>query len=406
MKIGIAITTHNRNAQCDKTVAQIRRFTPSDALIVVVDDASRIQYRGATYRFKKNVGTPTAKNKCMELLYNAGCDHLFLFDDDCYPCAMDWWKPYVNAGVPHLNYTFKYHKKRISDLDWCDNPNGCMMYFHRSVLDKVGGFDTGFKTYGYWHGAMSNRVYNAGMIPHPFIDVPDSDKLFVQLDRDRRISTSRPDRGRFLPGNKQRYIDKLDSSEYIEFRTSNVCRYPKIHYSNPYATDKNIGGALNEFCSMVPDGDWICLQDGDIMYLTPDWGKQISEAVMKHGDRYDLIGCMTNRLARPIQRHQGEFSNDHDIRNHYRIAKDLSEQNWAEVKDITSSRYIAGMFMLFPKTTWNKVKFIEDNIAFDDQFSKGVIRARGRLGLMTGLYVYHLYRLWSDSPVGDRKHLQ
>lgn len=405
MKIGIAINTHNRSSQCDATIHQIRRFSPDHAMIVVVDDASKTPYRGATYRFSKNVGAPTAKNKSLELLYDAGCTDIFLFDDDTYPKVQNWWRPYVESREPHLNFTFKYPFEIIDGHKSHTNPNGCMMYLHRSVIDRVGGFDTDFKIYGYWHGSFSMRVHNAGMTTKPFMDVLDSEKLFVSLDKLRRIRTSRPDQARYLPANKQRYQDKISSSEYIDFRVPDELHYPKVHYSNPYSADKNIGKVLNDFCAMVPDGDWICLQDGDMMYLTPDWGRQITDAIVRYGDRYALIGCLTNRLGRSIQRHNGVFSNDHDMRRHYQIACELKDSNWSEVKDITSQGYVAGMFMLFPKSTWNRVKFVENTATFDDQFSREVLRKRGRLGLMTGLYVYHLYRIWSDSPVGDKKHL-
>lgn len=179
----------------------------------------------------------------------------------------------------------------------------------------------------------------------------------------------------------------------------------KIHYSNPYSTEKNIGKALNEFCAIVPDGDWICLQDGDMMYLTPDWGKQIEEVVKKHGRNYSLIGCMTNRLGRKIQRHNEVFSNDFDIRNHLKIAEELRDKNWSVVEDITKKRKIAGMFMLFPKSLWNKIKFQENCINFDDRFCQDIIKVKGKLGLMKGLYVFHCYRIWSDTPHLYVRHL-
>ena len=45
---------------------------PKDAILVVVDDGSDIVHPEVTYRFEKNQGTPIAKNKCFELLYDAG----------------------------------------------------------------------------------------------------------------------------------------------------------------------------------------------------------------------------------------------------------------------------------------------------------------------------------------------
>lgn len=179
----------------------------------------------------------------------------------------------------------------------------------------------------------------------------------------------------------------------------------KIHYSNPYSSNKNIGKALNDFCALIPDGDWICLQDGDIMYLTPDWGKQIDEVVKTHGSTYSLFGCYTNRLGRTIQRHDGLFSDNFNIKHHYDIAVKREQAHWREVVDVTRTKRIAGMFMLFPKSLWNKIKFEENCPNFDDKFSQAVIEIGGKLGLLKGLYVFHCYRLWAKHPNHERHHL-
>ena len=94
-KIGIGITTHNRYDIFKKSYDEINRFLPSGAVLVVVDDASDTPVKEATFRFNENVGIAKAKNKCFELLYDSGCEHFFLFDDDCYPLVEDWYKPYM-----------------------------------------------------------------------------------------------------------------------------------------------------------------------------------------------------------------------------------------------------------------------------------------------------------------------
>lgn len=76
------------------------------------------------------------------------------------------------------------------------------------------------------------------------------------------------------------------------------------------------------------------------------------------------------------------------------------------LEDITEKKYIAGLFMLFPKSVWKLCKFPENNIAFDDVFSKLVVSKGYKLGLIKGLYVYHQYRIWSDTPTKERKHLR
>lgn len=400
-KIGIGITTYNRYETFKQTYSEILKYAPEGSKIVVVDDCSTVPVKEATVRFDVNKGAASAKNKCFELLED--CDHIFLFDDDCYPKSYNWWKPYVYSKHVHLNFTFKYQKNLINGVMVSDNPNGCMMYFKRKALDVVGGFDTSFGKYGYWHASMSCRIYNAELTPFPFMDVKGSEKLFVSLDEEKKVTTSRPDRNNYLKAAKEKYMSKLGSREYIEYRETK--KEVKVWYSNPYSTDKNIGKALNEFCATVPATDWICLQDGDMMYLTPDWGVQIDQVIKKYGDKYSLFGCVTNRLGRDIQRHNKEFSNNHDMQHHFKLAEEIKSKHWCEVEDITNRKYIAGMFMLFPKTLWNKIKFKENSPAFDDYFSKEVVKKGGKLGLMKGLYVYHLYRIWSNTPAKEKSHL-
>lgn len=176
----------------------------------------------------------------------------------------------------------------------------------------------------------------------------------------------------------------------------------KIHYSNPFDIDKNIGKAYNEFCDMVPnDEDWIVMQDGDMMYLSPDFGKNIHDTIQKHGDKYALFGCYTNRLASTHQLHLGAFSNDHDVLNHLEIAKQYTGT------DVTETHGIAGLFMCFQKKTWKAVGgFQENSHTFDSHFSVKVKRKGFKIALMKGLYVYHQYRPWSDHPKNDVKHLK
>lgn len=398
--IGIGITSYNRNDILKSTIEQIKKFTKRPYKLVIVDDGSLTPVENAKFRFSKNQGAPIAKNKCIELL--EGCEHIFLFDDDTFPIKKGWESSYIKSGVKHLNYSFKYPYELVNGSRHLENPNGCMMYIHRSVINNIGGFDTGFIKYGYWHGSYSIRAYNVGMIPHPFMDIENSEDYIYCLDQEpKKHRTATKNRSRFLQQNKRRYRAKIDSTDYIDYIQDKPI---KVWYSNPYSTEKNIGKALNDFCENVPDGDWICLQDGDILYLTSDWGKQIEDVIKKHGQNYGLMGCMTNRLGRAIQR-IGDMDSNHDILKHYDTAVKMSKQHWAEVEDITKKKYIAGMFMLFPKSLWKKVKFRENTASFDDHFSKDVLKKGYKLGLMKGLYVYHLYRAWSSNPSKDRAHL-
>jgi hypothetical protein len=177
----------------------------------------------------------------------------------------------------------------------------------------------------------------------------------------------------------------------------------RIFYSNPFSLDKDIGKAYNEYlCSLnANDDDWIVMQDGDILYLTPDWGKRINDALCLDGDKFGLVGCYTNRLRSKHQLHENAFSYDLNLRNHFEIANSYKEDGIQEIK-----QYIAGFFMAFQYKTWKKIKFTENSLAFDSLFSMRVKELDLKIGLIRSLYVFHGYRLWADvDPWNEKKHL-
>lgn len=190
-RIGIGISTRNRVNAFEKTYEQVTKLMSDGAILVVVDDASDIPCPVADYRFDTNVGIPIVKNKCFELLYNRGCEHFFLFDNDCFPKCEGWHLPYVNSDINHLCYTFtcKYagvysrpKPKKWRSFHIHTLPNGCMMYYRRICLDTVGGMDTAYSPGFYEHVDLSRRIFNAGLTPAPYMDVIGSEKLIHSMD--------------------------------------------------------------------------------------------------------------------------------------------------------------------------------------------------------------------------------
>jgi hypothetical protein len=196
--IGVGITTRNRRNLLDQSLTEWRRNLPEGALLVVVDDASETPYPDAAHRFDRQAGIARAKNKCIELLMNAGVEHLFLADDDTWPLLADWWQPYVASPEPHLMHLFK-------DVDWrtpgkCTHltsprtlwddgthyaqahPRGDMLYLHRTVVERVGGMRPEFGTWGYEHVEYSRRIYDAGLTTWPFADAADGRNIWYNSD--------------------------------------------------------------------------------------------------------------------------------------------------------------------------------------------------------------------------------
>lgn len=179
-----------------------------------------------------------------------------------------------------------------------------------------------------------------------------------------------------------------------------------VHHITPGRADKNLGLAVNSIISALPDQDWICLRDIDTMppYHLPFF-KQCEDIARE--SNYHLVGCITNRLGLKYQLHNGEFSEDFNLMNHMVIGKQRFDQYGSHVEGTRNS--IAGLFMLFPKSTWLRVKgFPEGGIRIngsfvDWHFSEAVRNAGMRVGIAQGIYLVHNYRMWTEESKNARR---
>lgn len=189
--IAICITTRNRPKELRKCIEQHEKHLPKNARIFVVDDASEPPAYRYDCRMVERSGIPRVKNECLKLAIKFGCEHIFLYDDDTYPIADRWELPYINSPYPHLCYSFNsvsnFRLERYGHKAHRPPANGCMMYVHKSVVDRIGGFDTNFGIGKFEHNQFSNRCVSAGLIPYPYIDVVDSDKLIYSMDKYKEV---------------------------------------------------------------------------------------------------------------------------------------------------------------------------------------------------------------------------
>lgn len=175
-----------------------------------------------------------------------------------------------------------------------------------------------------------------------------------------------------------------------------------IHYITIWDSKKNYGKAINDAIGRLnpSDEDWIVHRDGDSCFLTSDWGKQI-EDIVSNADGYDLIGCITNRLRDNNQTLGHTMFKEMNMSSHYFQAETMKSNYGIEI--FPYDHDIAGFFMLFRVSAWRNNKFKENTPIFDRLFTQGI--KKGRVGIVPGLYVLHMYRLWSDNPKNDNKHL-
>jgi hypothetical protein len=176
-----------------------------------------------------------------------------------------------------------------------------------------------------------------------------------------------------------------------------------IFYVTAWKTG-DIGGGLNAAIEPLPDDAWICVRDGDTLFLTPDWGKQVEQVVAENGWRYELMSCVTNRLRAAYQLHEGQISNVADIGHHI----DIAHRRWVEfgpmIRPIDRGP-VAGMFLLFRKATWKRHPFEPRSIYFDQRFTTMVRAHGGKVGVAWGIYLFHLYRWGQPNPSEYKGHL-
>lgn len=211
--IAICISTRNREESLYDTIQSISRFMPDDCVVMVVDDCSDMQYAWADFTFNERAGISRVKNKCLELCMSYdSVQHLFLFDDDVLVCKQGWHEAYINSGAHHLSYSFNKPIRQDDKFKYHHYPNGCMLYFTRECVDKVGGFDTKFNN-KYEHTELSRRIYNAGLTAHPAMDIIGSSEYIYCMDQDNAIQRSFSDKEM-----KQSLKEGYDHFEATKFR--------------------------------------------------------------------------------------------------------------------------------------------------------------------------------------------
>ena len=180
MKIGIAVTTTPKRKELLETcLKHISAYSCEHFLYVHNDE----HYRGIAY----------SKNKCLEALMDAGCDYLFLFDDDCYPVIVGWENVFIDSGLNHAALTFtklangksngNVIRKTQNGIDQFINPCGIMLFFKRHTIDIIGGNDVRYSQWGHEHVGFSSRIFNAGLTPAPFICPVGAMEYFYSLDQ-------------------------------------------------------------------------------------------------------------------------------------------------------------------------------------------------------------------------------
>lgn len=302
-RIAVAITTHNRPDQYKETIINWLNHSSLDIDFVVVDDGSDDplyakdinHFKGAgvkIFRFETPQGIAVAKNKCLELCEDY--DYIFLSDDDFYPIANDWWKPYLESGENHLMYIFTNFKTRaLNDtvafykddkITAYSHARGCMLFFTKKCLQIAGGMRSEFGKWGYEHPDLSNRIYNLGLSSFQYADVNNSHELFYSADEHETVKSTcwGIERRRQIQANLPLYERLKYSTQYVPYKPSKQA--PSL--SLPGKQDLILTCYFTSQTDPQRGMKWINNLDNEIKVLLESWGNNSdSDFICLHDDQ-------------------------------------------------------------------------------------------------------------------------
>jgi hypothetical protein len=203
-----------------------------------------------------------------------------------------------------------------------------------------------------------------------------------------------------------------------------------IYFNIPWAEDKDIANAYNQFMEIVPsDNDFACFIDGDAMFADEFFGSMLYKVVGEHPDKnffcsyvsrcaYDGSGVWaipTDEECESIKVPRNIITESNDMAIHRSVGKLLWEKNRTSLTKVnqdfldarkTSSgdpSYFSGTCFLIRKSLWKKIKKFKpfwrsgSDLAtrffgVDNRLHKDVLESGESLYLMRGVYSYHWYR--------------
>ncbi|PJE24740.1 MAG: hypothetical protein CK431_04380 [Mycobacterium sp.] len=206
--IGVAISTHARPRVLTQSLSAWAKYLPN--VLVVNHDVA-------------GAGVAATKNRGIAALMDAGCEHLFLADDDIWPVTPQWARPYVRDPQPHLMHC--WGKSRLIGDDghyttWT-HPRGVLLYAHRTVIEAVGGMHLEFGRWGGEHVEWSRRIHAAGLTAHRYADLSAARRgIWHAEDYTRRTPSTvgQAERDASAPLRHELYERFAGSTEFVDYR--------------------------------------------------------------------------------------------------------------------------------------------------------------------------------------------
>lgn len=201
---GIAICNYNRASNLEKIIDAVRDTMPPDTRLVVCDDGSTDDSIKVASDKKvllirgENLGVGYNKNRAVFALQD--CDFVCILEDDLLPTEKGWFELYEKAArLSGIHHFCRVQDKEIPETilhfqEYMNNssltpiygksPRGDLTFITKKVITKIGAFNPSFVGVGYAHGEYTERIWNAGLIPHPlkYVDIKEARDKLIQIN--------------------------------------------------------------------------------------------------------------------------------------------------------------------------------------------------------------------------------
>lgn len=171
-----------------------------------------------------------------------------------------------------------------------------------------------------------------------------------------------------------------------------------IWYFTPYSFEKRLFEAWDQYMNLVTDPeDWVCMMDGDILFLLADFGHQMQHYINEYPDT-GLFTCYASRAHRDRFMRRGSNPDNPSILYHYDQAEKVRKTLHGKVKPFDGPAL--GHLLMIKKATWLKIRDRVEKLTKDKMIlgvDVRISRAISELGmpilLMRGIYVLHFFRM-------------
>lgn len=124
---------------------------------------------------KDLMGCSFGRNECIKHLYDAGCDYIFLFDDDTYPTIRGWEDKIIEwADKEDVDFLGMVDQKHDQVYEYIDGGNddtltyqagmaGPFVFMTRKAVETIGYYNTEYKDYSWEDVSYYHRAKIAGL---------------------------------------------------------------------------------------------------------------------------------------------------------------------------------------------------------------------------------------------------